>query len=218
MTKALITFAVGDEHSTFSEITFPRMRRYAELHGYEFFDCSGGSIVEERTRPASWCKVPLLLDRLRYFDEVLWLDCDVFIAVMEFNIGVQVHPSAIQALVLHNTPAGYIPNCGVWVVRKPMIEHLEHMWQMTRYMNHPWWEQAALISCMGGNPSDCEKFPAWEATGELDSKTHWLDYSWNTHPCDLRRVGTGHRFYHATKYPERLKQLQLWEEMYGNVG
>lgn len=186
--RALATFALGEAHERLLDVALPSFREYADEHGYEL-------LVEPprlRSRPASWLKVALLRELLVYYREVLWIDCDVVIVDPSRDLADELSPDDWHALVRHHTPDGEVPNCGVWLVRREMRETLKAIWKLDRYLDHPWWEQAALLDLLGygGRPVSLV------APTELYARTCWLDLEWNSH--EERDRHESPRFAHAT--------------------
>lgn len=189
MSKALVTFAVGD-HERLLELALPRFEDYADRHGYDVIvpdpvDCN---------RPPSWWKVPVLHEVLAEYGEALWIDCDVAIVRGDEDIATEIPDDAWQALVAHLTPDGEVPNLGVWFLRRDMRPVLDHLWKQTQYVQHPWWEQAAMLDELGYQHHDrpCRLV---ETTGLYD-RTTWLDLSWNSHEQNDRHPNP--RFAHIT--------------------
>jgi len=188
VSRALVTFALGREHRQLLQLSLPRIAGYADRHGYELHADPPGV----RTRPASWLKVAALLDLLEEHDEALWIDCDVVIVEPELDLADEVPFHAWQALARHHTADGEVPNCGVWYVRQEARPALERIWRLDRYLDHPWWEQAAMIHLLGyaGQPLELR-----EPT-ELYERTHWLGLEWNSHEQHDQHPAP--RFAHAT--------------------
>lgn len=189
MSRALVTFATG-AYLELAELSRPGMAAYADRHGYQLRTRPPGL----RLRPPSWLKVAALLEELERHDEVLWLDSDVVVVDDALDLADEVPADAWQALVRHHTPDGEVPNGGVWLVRRPMRDELERLWQMTRYLNHPWWEQAGLLDLLGyrHEPRPVELI----APTALYDRTHWLGLEWNSHEQNDRHPAP--RLAHAT--------------------
>lgn len=149
MKTALLTGARGPLHIAMQTLTLPAMRQYAERHGYDLHVVD----LPDKGRPASWEKLPALIDALHTYDQALWLDADVAIINGDVDITADVDPLLWQALVIHGFANGNIPNCGVWLVRKPMIDILSYANEVSFIDEivriHPWWEQAFLMMEMG---------------------------------------------------------------------
>jgi hypothetical protein len=197
LSKTLVTLAVG-AHAELLDIAMPTFVGFADRHGYDLTVA-----VVESDRPASWHKIPALLSALDDYDEALWLDADIVIA--DPSADIDVPGWAWQALVCHHTDDGEVPNCGVWLVRKPMRTTLQTIWGMTEHLHHPWWEQAALVDLLGyrGRP-----LTVTEPTALL-GRTFFLGNGWNVHRNDRNRPADG-RFLHATMWPDRAAVMRQW--------
>jgi hypothetical protein len=187
VSRALVTFAVG-EHRKLLDLSAPRFRRYADEHGYDLIVDPPPVLI----RPASWYKVPALLAALDRYDEALWLDADIVICDLSRDLADEVPPTAWQALVRHHTPDGEVPNGGVWYVRPAIKPTLRAIWAHDSYLNHGWWEQAALLDLLG-----YQHHPArLVEPSELYQHTHWLGLEWNSHEQNDRHPRPA--FAHAT--------------------
>src|SRR5690606_14822620 len=94
----------------------------------------------------------------------------------------------------HHVSEGEVPNCDVWLLRKPMIPYLSRAWKMEQYITHPWWEQAAIIELMGYDMRTRPLAPC-EPT-ELYTHTPFLPLEWTSHESSDRHANP--RFAHAT--------------------
>ena len=189
MSRALVTFAVG-EHRRLLELSLPRFAEYADRHGYELHAYPPRLV----TRPPSWLKVAALLDALNHHEEALWIDCDVVIVDGDLDLADEVPDPCCQALVRHHTPDGEVPNCGVWLVREALRPALLRLWRMDRYLDHVWWEQAAVLDLLGYRHQ--QRPVELVAPTELYRRTHWLGLEWNSHEQNDRHPSP--RFAHAT--------------------
>jgi hypothetical protein len=190
--KALVTFGVG-RYAPLLDISRPLFRQYAERHGYEYIEL----VNVPATRPLSWMKLEPLARALETYDAVLWLGADVVIVDGSEDIGSQVAPDAWQGMVAHHVSEGEVPNCDVWYLHPPMAPILKQAWEMTGFINHPWWEQAAIMHLMG---YDLGKLPIKCTTPtDLYRHTHFLPLAWNSHESSDRAAEP--RFVHATYGP-----------------
>jgi hypothetical protein len=201
MSKALITFAVGP-HEQFLDVALPSFHTFADRHGYELvipepIDC---------TRPPSWWKIPALVAALEQYDEALFLDADMVVIDPSEDLGVDGW--AWQAMVEHHTGDGDVPNCAVWLVRRPMLPFLHIAWSLEKYLNHGWWEQAAMHELMGYQGRPVQRV----AQTELLDHTEFLDNGWNVHVWD-RPITERPRIMHATMFPDRLAVMREWARM-----
>lgn len=200
MRRVLTSFGFGD-HARFLEISLPTLWRYANAHGYDLF--VPASPPEGCDRPASWAKIPLLSTLFaRGYEEVLWIDADVVVRRFGRDIADDCTEKPFH-MVVHETTDGSVPNCGVWFVRSSAAAILDQVWQRTGSRRDAgWWEQAAVISVLGGDP-DAEKVsvpdgPLWGS----------LPYEWNPHVWDARGIPAASRFFHATMLHDRATAMR----------
>lgn len=205
MNRAIVTFASG-EYDQLLAVSLPPMQRYADRHGWMVIAATGTG--DDFERPPSWMKIPILQAALRDFDEVLWIDADVVIADDSRDITDEVPADAWQALVEHHTADGAVPNCGVWLVRRPMAEYLDRLWSMTEYLHHGWWEQAALLQLLGYREQPRPVCHVRDTA--LFEATAWLGREWNSHEQSDRHPDP--RFAHATagNLPWRLAVMRRY--------
>jgi len=196
MKKVITTFGLGPM-AELLDVSLPTFAWYAQTHGYDLFVPSGAQFAG-MNRPVSWGKIPLIVSLLRGgYDTVLWLDADVAVVENGKDILDDLPADAPMGMVVHHTPDGAVPNCGVWLVRAEAAEMIESLWPLTGFKRSGcWWEQAALIAALGGEPDATPvEVPAGRAWSELP-------YEWNPHVADARGV-SGCRFFHATCFPDR---------------
>jgi hypothetical protein len=198
VSKALVSYAVGP-HVEMLEIALPTFREFADRHGYDLL------IPEpmDSPRPPSWHKIPALIAALQDHAEALFLDADT--VLVDPTDDLEVPADDWQALVRHTTGDGDVPNCGVWFVRRPMLPVLQEQWSMTRYLNHGWWEQAAMHEMLGfsGRPVTLT------APTGLCERTHFLDPAWNVHKWHQSPVERP-RIMHATMHDNRAEVMREW--------
>jgi hypothetical protein len=114
------------------------MSKYARLHGSSF-------AVAERVqcnRPPAWSKLVAIANAFLDSDVVLWLDADVFIKDFDRNIFEEFEESCVTAMAEHPNPPHL--NTGVWLLRREMIPRLVEAAMEDEFINHSWWEQAAV--------------------------------------------------------------------------
>lgn len=195
--KVLATFGLG-QHSKLLDLTLPRFKLYADLHGYDLVTES----VAVCDRPASWNKIPLLTRLLEAYDEVLWLDADVVVLDCSKDLTNEVSAGHIQAVVFHellgnkDVPIRTVPNYGVWLLRKSMVPWLDLAWNSTQFIDHAWWEQAAMINLLGFHV-DGNNMPYLQKPSELYHKTHKLGSCWNYRDDLLNPSSDKTRIVHA---------------------
>ena len=140
---------------------------------------------------------------LRVYDTVLWLDADV--VIRRFDVDIARETSAPVGVVVHHTPDGAVPNSGVWLIRARAIDFVESLWWRNSFRRSEcWWEQAALISALGGDP---DATPTSTPPGPMWAE---LPYTWNPHIHDDRGIPQDCRFFHATQFPDRRAAMLAW--------
>jgi glycosyl transferase family (putative galactosyltransferase) len=146
VSKALCSIGAGP-HEALLAVSEPTFRAYAERHGYEVIT----STAADPGRPPAWAKVPMIRQALDEHDLVLWIDADAVIVDDREDIAAALAPDAQLALVQHPRDDGLVPNTGVTVWRSGEFarELLDRMWASTRFIHHPWWENAALLDVLG---------------------------------------------------------------------
>jgi len=208
MSRIMVTVATG-AYSRLLDLSRPGMERYADRHGYELLEVKQAKQILAGSsafyRPPSWWKVPLLQAALDEHDEALWVDADVVVVDDDLDVADEVPEGAVQALVRHHTADGEVPNAGVWFVRRDAHEALQRVWRLDRYIDHPWWEQAALLDLLGYR-HDRRPVALGEPTGLYD-RTHWLGLEWNSHEQSDRHPQP--RFAHATCGPVEWREAVM---------
>lgn len=199
--KIILSGYHGDLYEKMSDLTSPLMENYAKKHNSEYKLIK----FEKGNRPISWEKIPLIKNYLKKYDVVLWMDADIVIINDSVDIFNLIEDEKIQYMVQHYVVDLVVPNAGMWMLKKEMLEYLDTIWNNDKYLNHGWWEQAALIELMGFavTPHRADlKNPT-----QLYYKTKFLEQKWNHHPNDLQRVADPF-FIHVTMYPDRLQTIQ----------
>jgi hypothetical protein len=201
MKKALCSFGVGP-HKEYLDIARPSFQAFAKRHGYDYFECNG----IQPQRPPAWYKIPLMRELLTDYDEVLFLGADTLI--VDGREDLNVPAEYWQAMVNHHTQDGEVPNDDVWLVRGPMAEYLELIWNMPQYTYAPWWEQSALLELMGyaTNERPCYVL---DPKNKLYQHTCVLESGWNVHLRDVPQPGYA-RIQHATMWPDRAAIMREW--------
>lgn len=224
MRKVLTTFGVGGESAEALKISLPLMAEYAMRHGYDLFVPSDAAVNHFRDgRPPSWGKVSLIRQLLRGDPRpefVVWLDADVVPVRMDRDIVRDAWAPGLN-VVIQNTPDGAVPSCGVIVARNSVATQQfldfvfgdKYQWSvagidgMGLARSHGWWEQAAIIKALGGDPD-----PTPIVTPPPSDLWAELPYEWNPHPCDPRGIPDDLRFFHGTATNDRLGDMRRWAE------
>jgi len=163
------------------ELVLPSMRTYAERHGYELVLGTGH---EAPGRPLSWARIPLFESLLDTYAEVLWIDADVAILDQSVDIASTVSPGAYMALAKQPGFLGGdpFPNCGVWYLRDAPKTRalLRALWDQEAFVDHPWWENAALIDLLGYQVDSVHEPVRKIRSSGWEDGIAWLEETWNS--------------------------------------
>ena len=100
--------------------------------------------ISQFDRPSAWAKISLILEHLeKGYQYVLWIDCDATIIKPDFDLK-GLFASGKEIYIAQEDWNGL--NTGVIAFKntKKVIDILKKVWNMTEYINHIWWEQAAI--------------------------------------------------------------------------
>ncbi len=179
-TRCIITYA-ADAHEELLDISLPTYNAFAQRHGYNM-------IVGEKLtdRPPPWNKVPLLLNLLERYDEVVWFDCDLIVVDGSEDFPKML-PNYTHSMVRHFEDSSEVPNSGVWRLTKKCVPLLSKMLELEVFWDHGWWEQAALMTLMGysvppqGSMFSKTKCKCWHPT-RWQRECQFMRVCFNSHP------------------------------------
>lgn len=211
MTKVIVSFASGEEYIQMLGIALPSFYKYAYMHGYDVIIPSFNNIDSicqsygwDSCRPISWLKIPIIKHFLSTgYDLVQWLDSDVVINKFDKDICENFYSSSCNQsfVVHHDLYEGFVPNCGIWSLKKSAIPLLDDIWSKTDFVNHKWWEQGANIDIINNNKA-------------VAQSCFILPYEFNVHKNDTRfreknweKEG---RMIHATCWPNKIQKMKEW--------
>lgn len=200
MKKVITSFGVG-EHSTLLSLAIPTFYLYAHNHNYDVFIPSDSFFNEQtRTMHPSWWKIDVIEHLLQTYDKVLWLDADIILCRFDKDIIDELDNSSDFGLVVHETSDGQVPNCGVWLLNKSSLKWLSTLKQYNHFLRSQcWWEQAALLHLLGINPDDNPIV----LPSTYNISWNQLDYLWNPHINDHRKIPPETKFFHTTCFNDR---------------
>lgn len=147
MRKALCTMACGPQRELL-ELAREPLEDYAARHGYDL-------VVEQEPvapeRPLSWSKIPLLRRALADHDVAVWVDADAIFVDTSADLADELEPDRFLYFVQHRFGDLDAGNCGVLMLRSSWEaeEFLDRVWSMTQFLDHPWWEQGAVLTLLG---------------------------------------------------------------------
>jgi len=143
MRVGICTLVIGDEYSKTIRPCTDTQISYATKHSYDrITDIS----VYDRSRPISWFKIPLIQKYLSNYDYILWMDADVMVTNYDIKIETFIEQMQKDSFLLIARDLNNL-NCGMFIIKncEKSFEFLNDVWSRTEYINHPWWEQAAVI-------------------------------------------------------------------------
>lgn len=193
MRKALATIGTGPMRGIL-DLALPSFHRLADAHGY---DVVIGSRNYAEDRPLAWGKVALSRALLAHYDVVLWLDADTVVQRTDIDPLSLVPADAFQAMVQHDGDNSITPNTGVWLLRSGEVSDafLDAVWSKTEYLNHPFWENAAVLDLLGYSFYPDVSRPV--RNSPWLGGTHFLGEEWNVHTMLRGGHSRGHIKHYA---------------------
>jgi hypothetical protein len=178
---AICSFATGNLHEQMLDYMKPTFENYCQKHYIDLYIYKLAERLDS-SRPASWDKVLLIRYLLQFYKSIIWVDSDTMIANPNSDIRNDLDFTYPTQLVSYHNIDPIYPNLGVWVLNHDpkTFELLDCIWSQTDLINHPWWEQGALLKLIGYSTKTNElrflgstKYSPW--IGKLDLK-------WNSRP------------------------------------
>lgn len=175
----LCTLGVGP-HLDLLDLARPSFVGLAERHGYELVE-HHRSLAPER--PPSWSKLVALHQLAGDFDRLVWVDADAVVVDDRVDLADELRPGRRLGVVVHRYGGNVLPNLGVFVLRggRRTQKLIERMWACNDLVDHPWWENAALLRILGYRtfePVQVERL-ALARVGVQE-----IDHRWNSIPHD----------------------------------
>ena len=195
--RVLCTLAIGP-HVELLALSEPTLRAYAQRHGYDL-------VVERESqfpqRPVSWSKVVLIRRLMQRYDLVVWVNVNAMVVNPSRDIAGELIPGADIYLTAHHYDGQEIPNAGILMVRStPAADaFLDLVWRQERYIDHVWWENAAILDLLGYDLSPCN--PARPSAHR--ALVHFLGTEWNSITLD-RSPAPVIRHYAGTTHEDRV--------------
>ena len=180
MKRCIITYAHG-AHEELLDVSLPTYKTFAHRHGYDL------AVGEKATElPPAWNKIPLILDALKIYEDVVWFDCDL-VVVNPHDDFPPIRDQSFHSMVRHFEHNSEVPNSGVWRVRRDVIPLLNDMMKLEVFESHGWWEQAALLTLMGYCvPPEGSHYPDTQCRCVRPTKWYmgceFMRLCWNCHP------------------------------------
>jgi hypothetical protein len=180
-----------------SSITF---EAFAARHSYDLVLATSLLAPE---RPPAWSKIRMVRDLLDRYEEVFWVDADAIFVDISKDIAEEKRPDKDLYLVEHRWLANAewrCANTGVFFIRSTpwSRDFLDAVWQREQFIEHEWWENAAVLDLLGYDlPADLTP-PSKGRTTDYEERVELLGFEWNStggasvaeHPR-IRHVGRG---------------------------
>jgi hypothetical protein len=166
--------------------TVPRMRTFADTHGYEPRFIHGN----DWQRPRGWLKIEAIRSALECdFDFVLWLDIDAIVLRSEVDIRAAAISDASLHMAWHGPETseilatGFVPhfNSGVMLIRVNdwSREFFRQVWE-TGQLSHHWFDQATILHTLGYD--ECLGLGPDRPDEPNRTRLARLDTAWNSIP------------------------------------
>ena len=159
---AILTLVIGKDYRRDLTECLESKRKYADKHGYTYFE--GGEEFWDRTRPVAWSKVKFwqhVLQEHRDKFDYFWIsDADVLITNPSLKLEEHVLPlMPASADIMWNHDACLNINSGNMIFRPTvwLQEFLVKVWNSTDSIYHIWWENKGMLDVLAASPSDAAK-------------------------------------------------------------
>jgi len=139
--------------SSLGDLTSKTLRAYGKRYGFSV-EINPDVLID---RHPAWHRVQYIPALFKKgYEYVLWLDADALFARYDVDIRTVINGISDLYLVQHDHPdfrPTAVPNTGVMLIRNSAwsVDLFNTVWRMTQYLDHPWWENAALIELLGYN-------------------------------------------------------------------
>ena len=194
--KIKIITSYNDEYKEVGDKTKETFKKYAQIQGYDFENI----IMPKTGRPYAWNKISILINEIkkRNFEYLMWIDADAFFNNYNIDISGEIEQDKEIYITKHycevhkgsiyeNTKLTILRiNTGVLLIKNSdhNLKFFQKVWDNEQYINHQWWEQAAMMDVMGFKS---------ELNGNLNDnkgnyyleKVKFLSNDWNSIPSNL---------------------------------
>lgn len=181
--STVICSAASSSHAALLDCAEPRIREYARRWGWDVH--LDHEIILDR--PVGWYKVDLLHRLLLTHDTVIWVDADALIVDTSRNILSRTSPQVPLWLSRSGIGRNYsLPNCGVIVAYKSarLADFLDLVWEQRQFLDHPWWEQAAILHLLGWEIEAPGGFATPGDATVWSDMIGYLSHDYNSMPLD----------------------------------
>ena len=157
MKIAIATNCIYGSEPEYVKYTDRRKKQYCEKWGIDYLRTSDNLLPSLH---AVWSKIPIVIDELKRYDWVVWMDADATTVGMDFDLNAYLL-TIDDKVVIQKDKLNW--NAGVFAVSngKRTLEWLDHIYGMRtnpRY-NSGWREQQAMIDSFKSGWSDVVMIP-----------------------------------------------------------
>ena len=178
MKKRVIATAAIGHHRELFDIVRSKLEMYAELHGYEISNCQD---TLDPMRPHAWTKIIHIINLMKDYEEILWIDADAIILDGAVDVSSIVEEDTDLAWVWHSYENQSHPNSGVMYIKVNKATCMLFLLanEQRDLSDHPWWDQAALMRLLGIE-SDIWPIGSIKNTELIPVKEQKLPIEWNS--------------------------------------
>ncbi len=146
--RVTVLTAYDAGYAAVGEISRANKEAYCARHGYRFVCRTDGF---DTSRPPAWSKVRFIREELAKSEWVCWSDADAL--VMDSSVPLVGFVQDSVDVVFSGDPKHGI-NTGHLLVRNTpwSAAFLDRVWGRTEFLNHPFWENAAVIRLCEEDP------------------------------------------------------------------
>jgi hypothetical protein len=178
--RVICSLATGT-HRRLMAVASPTLVAYAERWSWDVV-LSSENLAGDR--PPAWAKVRLLRELIETYEHVFWIDADALFVGLDRDVLSELPEGRDLFVVEHpqaEPGAPIVPNAGVMLLKQSAFtrDFLDRIWGMTEYIEHNWWENAALLHLLGHSLE-----PPWSVVEETPDRAHvgFIDLAWNSVP------------------------------------
>lgn len=150
--KILVLTLADSNFSDVADISMPNKIMYSSIHRYHFIQ---EFELLDKTRSASWNKILFLQEHLPNYDWIWWTDADSLVMNMEIRLEniIDEDDDDICAPDMIITEDYNGLNAGQFLIRNCdwSIEFLKRVYNEDQFINHHWWEQAAIQTVLSND-------------------------------------------------------------------
>jgi len=147
--------AYNNSYKPLIDISSSIITNYCNYHS---FDYEAYKIPDNYIRPPSWSKIQYLITNLeeKKYQYILWIDADAIISGSSYDIlsVIEPHRYIYISKDFNAINAGVI----LFANNSYNLDLLYKIWNKEEYINHSWWEQAALIELIDNNWNNVQDY------------------------------------------------------------